>query len=189
MKILNLLKGAIFFKFLSKLYHNHRAAFYVVCVIIGGHFCANMIKSNIYPFFIYSMYSAPEYEVPDTTSKLLFLCDKKELNIPNLFVAGRLEAPISRYMTLIKNDNEDPNVNKRMNYLYHFLPASVVHKIKDALYAKSFDVPKFKKWYVNYIRQYLPVTGTELSVYQVDYLVSDLSHPIKTTHIISFYEK
>lgn len=188
MKILHYIKSIVFYQFLSDLYKSNRLTFYVICFVAMAHICANVIKSNIFPVFIYGMYSEPQGSMPSTTSRYVFFADSKLIPIHNLFIEGRISAPISKYLNFKYNGKEIPIIDKRSHYLSYILPVRFVSRLKALLYAKCIDLRNFKGWYMKYFAQYIHIKMSRLSIYKYEYNIDQLDTPIKTTYLFSIYE-
>lgn len=188
MKLLQYIKTTALNKFLLDVHKSKPGAFYIICLIIILQLGTNVIKSSLFPFFIYSMYSEPQYDIPSTTSRYVFYADDSLVPIRNEHTRGKISEPIERYKKLLLNGGENQVVNKRLHYLSYILPASVVSRLKFALYKKSIDLAAFNEWYKQYFNQYVHLKFSKLSVYECEYSLSDLANPLKMTPIITFHE-
>ena len=188
MRLVLFLKNALIFKFLKTEFKRSRLAFFIILLVFVFHAGANLIKSNIFPVFIYSMYSEPQYSMPTTTDRYVFYADDKPIHVKNMFVQGRISGPVERYFRFKENKGEDPITNKRINYFSYFFSNDAICRFKNILYKKSVDLAVFKDWYKKYFAQYISIKYSKLSVYQFIYSLDDLENPKQIHYLFSLYE-
>ncbi|MCB0508587.1 MAG: hypothetical protein KDD21_09825 [Bacteroidetes bacterium] len=146
---MNKLQQTYFFRLFKE---NKWLFVFVLLFIVCQHFFY-LKKNNCFPWYVWNMYSYPEYK-PDTLTQVEFYIDGERLNLAKIPIwqEATIQHTFNTYFHLYQHQYID-NQEKEMEKIRSYIPISSKEYWIKAIANDSINTKQFPTWFINYLEQ------------------------------------